>query len=102
MFASSFQELFFVLQNKKYKKLLVWEKECVFVFRVFHVLKNHFFNNNKNMLSLFFHYSNNRLFFVFSLPSFCIFLATFYVFTKINSIQLPHLHLQALSSFLNY
>ena len=101
LFGSCFQELFSVLENKKHKKL-VWGRGCVFVFCVFRVLKKVVFENNKKMFSLFFRCSKNRLFFVFSLLSFCVFLAVFYVFTKVSSTQLPHPHPQALSSSLNY
>ena len=77
LFGSCFQELFSVLENKNTKNL--FGEGGVFVFCVFRVLKNHYFENNKKMFSLFFHYSKDRLFFVFSLPLFCIFLATFCV-----------------------
>ena len=80
--------MFSVLENKIHKKL-VWEKGCVFVFRVFCVLKNHFFDNNKKVFSLFFYCSKNKLFFMFSLSSFCVFLIVFYASTKINSTQSP-------------
>ena len=91
LFGSCFQELFSVLENKKHKKL-VWEMGCVFVFCVFHVLKNHFFDNNKKMFSLFFHYSQNILFFVFFLSSFCFFVTVICVSTKVSSTQPPHPH----------
>ena len=96
-----FKNCFLFLKTKKHKKL-VQGRGCVFVFCVFHVLKNHFFENNKKMFSLFFHCSKHRLFFVFSLPSFCVFLTAFYVSTKVSFTQQPHPHPQALSSSLNY
>ena len=72
------------------------------VFCVFRVLKNHFFENNKKIFSLFFQCSMHRLFFMFSLPSLYIFLFAFYVSTKVNSTQLPYPHPQSLSSSLNH
>ena len=101
LFSYYFQKLFFIFHNKKHKKL-DWERGHVFIFYVFRVLKNHFFENNEKMFLLFFYCSNNRLFFVFFLHSFCVFLTAFYISTKISSTQLPHSHLQALSSSLNY
>ena len=79
---SYFQELFSVLENKKHKKF-DWQRRCIFIFCVFCFLKNHFFKNNKKMFSLFFHYSNNKLFFVFFLPFlFLSFLNCFLYFHK--------------------
>ena len=101
LFGSCFQELFSVLENKKHKKLVLGRR-YIFVFCVFCILKNHFFENNKNIFSLFFHYSKNILFFVFSLPSFCVFLVVFYISTKVSSTQPSHPHPQIFSSSLYY
>ena len=79
-----------VLENKK-KKKHVWGKGCVFLFFVFSVFsKTTFFENNKKMFSLFLHCSKNRLFSLFSFPSFCVFLAAFCFSTKVSSTQPPH------------
>ena len=94
-----FKNCFMFLKTKKYKKL-VWGRGCVLVFCVFCVLKNHFFYNNKKMFSLFFHCSNNRLFFVFTLPYFCVSLAVFYVSTQVSSTQPPHHHTPTHKPFL--
>ena len=86
-----FKNYFLLLKIKKHKKL-VWWRGCVFC-----VLKNHFFENNKKkMFSLFFHYSKSRLFFVFSLLSFYVFLAVFLCFHKYE------LHLNTTPSPINH
>ena len=41
------------------------------------------------MFLLFFHYLNNKLYFMFF---FYVFLTAFYVSTKVSSTQPPHLH----------
>ena len=81
LFGSYFQELFFVIENKKHKTL-IWETMCVFIFCIFCVIKNHFFENNKKMFSLFFHCSNHRFFL-------CGFFFFLMFSTKMSSTQLP-------------
>ena len=66
-------------------------KGGVFLFFVFSVfLKTIFLRTIKKC----FHCSNNRLFFVFSLPSFYVFLDVFCIFSKVSSTQPPHTHLK--------
>ena len=96
-----FNNCFLFLKTKNTKNLF-GEGGVFLFFCVFCVLKNHFFYNNKNIFSIFFYCSNNRLFFLFYLPSFCVFLTVFCIFTKMSSTQPPHSHPQTISSSLNY
>ena len=81
MFVPIFKNYFLFLKTINTKNLF-GERSVFLFFCVFYIIKNHFFENNKNMFSLFFHYSKNRLFFVFSLLFFLCFLSYFLCFHK--------------------
>ena len=91
-FGSYFQELFFVLENKK---TCLGKRVCFCFFRI---LKNHFFENNKKMFSLFQEYIVFRIFFSF----FLYFLSCFLCFHKSELHPTITPHSQTFSFSLNY
>ena len=92
-----FKNYFLFLKTKNTKNM--FGEGDVFLFFVFFVFsKTTFLRTIKRC----FHCSKNRLFSVLFLPSFCVFLTSFCVSTKVSSTKPPHPHPQALSSFLNY
>ena len=100
-----FNNCFLFLKTKNIKNLFGEGGVFLFFFLYFLCSQKPLFfyiYNNKNIFSIFFHFSNNRLFFLFYLPSFCVFLTVFCIFTKMSSTQPPHSHPQTLSSSLNY
>ena len=97
----AFKNCFLFLKTKNTKNL--FGERDAFLFFVFSIFsKTTFLIIIKKCFYCFFTIQIIYCFFVFSLPSFCVFLAVFYVSTKVSSTQPPHPHPQTFSSSLNY